>query len=184
MKKTAILSIVLCLCMVLSLVMPGVSAFASANEAFPGADSSTEVAPGGDSEVAPGGDSEVAPGGDSEVAPGGDSEVAPGGDAETPDTPDTPAAEKVVLTIKSWEVRPLELDKAKVAVNQEGLTVTDWALIIYNSDYKGACVEGAKYGMAIVVKDGKIVRAYNGTNGQYHDAENSNGVSGVCISMI
>ena len=193
MKKTAILSIVLCLCMVLSLVMPGVSAFASASEAFPGASSDSELAPGNgaenDTADKPAGSDDTAdkPAGSDDTAdkPAGSDDTADkpvGGDAETPDTPDAPAAEKVVLTIKSWEVRPLELDKAKVAVNQEGLTVTDWALIIYNSDYKGACVEGAKYGMAIVVKDGKIVRAYNGTNGQYHDAENSNGVSGVCTT--
>jgi len=198
MKKTAILSIVLCLCMVLSLVMPGVSAFASANEAFPGADSSaevapggdsevapggdSEVAPGGDSEVAPGGDSEVAPGGDSEVAPGGDSEVAPGGDAETPDTPDTPA-EKVTLHITSWEECTFETEKSKVAVDQDNLNAADWALIIYTSNYKGACITGNGWGCAIVVKDNKVVRVYDGTSGKYHDEVNPNGITGAdCTS--
>jgi len=182
MKKTAILSIVLCLCMVLSLVMPGVSAFASANEAFPGADSSAEVAPGGDSEVAPGGDSEVAPGGDSEVAPGGDSEVAPGGDAETPDTPDTPA-EKVTLHITSWEECTFETEKSKVAVDQDNLNAADWALIIYTSNYKGACITGNGWGCAIVVKDNKVVRVYDGTSGKYHDEVNPNGITGAdCTS--
>jgi len=198
MKKTAILSIVLCLCMVLSLVMPGVSAFASANEAFPGADSSAEVAPGGDSEVAPGGDSEVAPGGDSEVAPGGDSdaapggdsevapggdsEAAPGGDAETPDTPDTPA-EKVTLHITSWEECTFETEKSKVAVDQDNLNAADWALIIYTSNYKGACITGNGWGCAIVVKDNKVVRVYDGTSGKYHDEVNPNGITGAdCTS--
>ena len=124
MKKTAILSIVLCLCMVLSLVMPGVSAFASASEAFPGASSDSELAPGNGAEN----DTADKPAGSDDTA-----DKPAGGDAETPDTP----AEKVTLHITSWEECTFETEKSKVAVDQDNLNAADWALIIYTSNYKG-----------------------------------------------
>ena len=85
------------------------------------------------------------------------------------------------MTIKSWEIVPYETTADKVAVNQEGLTAADWSLIIYTSDFKGACVE-AGWGLAIVVKDGKIVRAYDGTAGTFYDATHNGVTNAGCTT--
>ena len=223
MKKTAIISFVLCLCMVLSLVGPGVAAFASANEAFPGAGGNTSdsVAGGSDADRPAGGNtsdsvaggdnadrpaggntsdsvaggdnadrpaggdtSDSVAGGDNADRPaGGDTSdsVAGGDNADRPAGGETPVVEKVTLTIKSWEIVPYETTADKVAVNQEGLTAADWSLIIYTSDFKGACVE-AGWGLAIVVKDGKIVRAYDGTAGTFYDATHNAATNAGCTT--
>ena len=54
--------------------------------------------------------------------------------------------------------------------------------VIYRYGYEGSLVTNG-YGVAFVIKDGKIVRIYDGASAKYYDADNASGVqNGTCTS--
>lgn len=50
----------------------------------------------------------------------------------------------------------------------------NYEVLIFTHEFTGTYTNG--YGYAAVVKDGKIVRVYDGYSGKYFDADNSGGI--------
>lgn len=66
------------------------------------------------------------------------------------------------------------LDVTDVAVNVDNAVTANYEVLIFTHEFTGTYKNG--YGYAAVVKDGKIVRVYDGFSGKYFDADNSGGI--------
>ena len=64
----------------------------------------------------------------------------------------------------------------KVAYNDATATSTSHDFLVFTSDFTGTSAFVNSYGEAFVIKDGKVVRIYDGANGKYFDADNTAGV--------
>jgi len=82
-----------------------------------------------------------------------------------------PATEEVVVKAVSVDGDLYFVKAADVVKN----VATSAPFIIYEYGYTGDVLSNA-YGVALVIKDGKVVRAYDGANGKYFDADNTSGV--------
>ena len=84
----------------------------------------------------------------------------------------TPATELV-------DVHPVVVDGDKYYITgtilEDAQAVASAPFIIYNFGYQGALISNS-HGEALVIKDGKTVRVYDGANGKYYDADNASGV--------
>lgn len=70
----------------------------------------------------------------------------------------------------------LDIDPAKVAVNTTTKTAADYSYYVFTTEFVGTPAFAANYGHAFVIKDGKIVRIYDGISPKYFDEENVKGV--------
>ena len=78
------------------------------------------------------------------------------------------------IAIGNQEIIVLE---EKVAVDKELTSVGAYSFIVYTPAYQGSLDFANGYGLAIVVsKYGKVVRVYDGANGNYYDAANPGGI--------
>ena len=86
-----------------------------------------------------------------------------------------PTPETTTQTIKAIVV---DGDKYYVSTlaKDAGATSATVPFLVYSYGYSGSIVSNG-YGVAIIVKNGKIVRIYDGASGKYFDADNTGGVS-------
>ena len=83
---------------------------------------------------------------------------------------------KVVPTFKIGNNTFTKEGEITVAYNDATATHATHDFLVFTSDFRGTSALANGYGEAFVIKDGKIVRIYDGANGRYRDADNPTGV--------
>ena len=83
---------------------------------------------------------------------------------------------KVVPTFKIGNNTFTKEGEITVAYNDATATNTSHDFLVFTSDFYGTSALTNGYGEAFVIKDGKVVRIYDGANGKYWDADNTSGV--------
>ncbi len=76
----------------------------------------------------------------------------------------------------------MQIDPTNVYVNDNTTTTAVDGLYVYTTAYVGKTPFANTYGQAFVIKDGKIVRIYDGVNNKYFDTENTSGVADSTIA--
>lgn len=77
-----------------------------------------------------------------------------------------------VMTVAVEGATAKDFEKSKVCVNQTAGNYANWDLCVYTNKFTGTLTANS-YGAAMIIgADGKIKAVYNGTNGEYLDANN------------
>lgn len=85
--------------------------------------------------------------------------------------------EKIVPTFKIGTNSFTKEGEIKVAYNDGTATHATHDFLVFTSAFSGTSALTNGHGEAFVIKDGKIVRIYDGASGKYYDADNTGGIT-------